>query len=295
MIRRLVASSVVAMALGAMPVLANAPETSPRPMARHSGDQAKVILTPTIRPRLRPEAEPVVTRLSLAALPAIRPAMRPVSEQATGSDTRPENTAFLGPDVSARPFPRPESVVQEALFGKRKKRKGSVCGDIDIQGEKIGRVPGKIKGCGVDDAVQVRSVSGVMLSRPATMNCTTARALNEWVKFGVKPAFRRRGPVVEMKVAAHYACRTRNNQRGARISEHGKGRAIDISAFTMNDGEVITVAEGWRQGSAGRLLRKTWKAACGPFGTVLGPQADRYHRDHFHMDTASYRSGPYCK
>ena len=233
--------------------------------------------------------------MALAALPPLRPLVRPISEQMQGSAARPETVAFLGPDVSARPFPRPDSVVQEALFGRRKKRKGSVCGNLDIQGEKVGKVPGKLNGCGLSDAVSVRSVSGVVLSRPATMDCNTARALNDWVALGVKPAFRRRGPVVEMRVAAHYACRTRNNQPGGRISEHGRGKAIDISAFTMNDGEVITVASGWGQGAAGRLLRKSWKAACGPFGTVLGPQADRYHRDHFHMDTASYRSGPYCK
>jgi hypothetical protein len=27
----------------------------------------------------------------------------------------------------------------------------------------------------------------------------------------------------------------------------------------------------------------------------LGPDADRYHQDHFHLDTASHRSGPYCR
>jgi len=30
-------------------------------------------------------------------------------------------------------------------------------------------------------------------------------------------------------------------------------------------------------------------------GTVLGPEANRFHRDHFHFDTAEYRSGPYCR
>ena len=113
------------------------------------------------------------------------------------------------------------------MFGRRKKRRGSVCGDIEIQGKKIGGVPGKLNGCGVKDAVQVTSISDVMLSRPATMDCTTAKSLNRWVKKGVIPAFRGRGGVVELKVAAHYACRTRNNRRGARISEHGReiGRA----------------------------------------------------------------------
>ena len=284
MIRRLMTSTLVTLAFGAMPAIAMASETSLRPQVR-----------PLAPPDAPADSHAVVARLALVALPPLRPVLRPVSEQAQETSERSETLAYLGPDVSMRPFPRPDSVVQEALFGRRKKRKGSVCGDLDIQGEKVGRVPGKINGCGVKDAVSVRSVSGVMLSRPATMDCDTARALNSWVKTGVKPAFRRSGPVVELKVAAHYACRTRNNQRGARISEHGKGKAIDISAFKMNDGKVITVLGGWGQGAAGRSLREIWKSACGPFGTVLGPRADRFHRDHFHVDTASYRSGPYCK
>jgi len=28
---------------------------------------------------------------------------------------------------------------------------------------------------------------------------------------------------------------------------------------------------------------------------VLGPEAARYHQDHFHFDTARYRSGSYCR
>lgn len=285
----------VALSLGAVPVAVSGPETSPRPVARDTAPQTLLGKITPLRPQARPLTEPVVARMALVQLPPLRPQLRPLSEQAQSTAIRPQTTSFLGPDVSARPYPRPDSVVQQALFGKRKKRKGSVCGVLDIQGKKVGRVPGRINGCGVKDAVSVRSVSGVMLSRPATMDCTTAKALNQWVSKGVKPAFRRRGPVVELRVAAHYACRTRNNQRGARISEHGRGKAIDISAFIMRDGEVITVAGGWGKGAVGRILRKVWKSACGPFGTVLGPQADRYHRDHFHMDTASYRRGPYCK
>lgn len=134
-----------------------------------------------------------------------------------------------------------------------------------------------------------------MLSRPSTMDCGTAIALNKWVDKTVKPTFKRRGPVVELQIAAHYACRTRNNRKGARISEHGKGRAIDISGFKMADGEVVTVLNGWRKNPSQKQLKKIWRGACGPFGTVLGPNSDRYHKDHFHLDTARYRSGPYCR
>ncbi len=264
-----VRAAIAALALAA-PALAHAPETSLRPLAKPTGPAVSraAPLVPLIRPQPRPKSEPVTT--AAIAAPG-------------------------GPAASLRPWLRPDNITEKALFKKRKLRKGSVCGVLEIQGEKVGNVPGKIKGCGVKDAVRVTSVSGVKLSRGAIMDCPTAQALNEWVVKGVKPTFRRRGPVVSMQVAAHYACRTRNNQPGGRISEHGRGRAIDISAFTMMDGEVITVLKGWGQGTTYRLLAKVHQRACGPFGTVLGPKSDRFHRDHFHLDTARYRSGPYCR
>lgn len=225
----------------------------------------------------------------------IRPVLRPASPQVTAAAARPTELPLLGPDSSIRPYLRPKELEQQILFKKRKLRKSSVCGDIDIQGKAVGRVNGKIKACGIKDAVQITSVSGVKLSRPATMDCGTAKALNKWVDKTVKPTFKRRGPVVELRVAAHYACRTRNNQKGARISEHGKGRAIDISGFRMADGELVTVLDGWRKNPSQKQLIKVWRGACGPFGTVLGPNSDRYHRDHFHLDTARYRSGSYCR
>lgn len=253
----------------ALPALSTPPEQSMRPIARGTSVDTDAI----IRPVMRPASKTIVAEPAAASA----------------------QLAFLAPGTSPYPFARPESLEQKILFGKRKKKKGSVCGIIDVQGEPAGNIPGKIGGCGVNDAVKVKSVSGVMLSQPAVMDCGTAEALNTWVKKSVIPTFRQRGPVVEMRVAAHYICRTRNNQPGGKISEHGKGKAIDISAFTMKDGEVITVLEGWKRGSPRRLLQKVWKGACGPFGTVLGPEADRYHKDHFHFDTANHRGGPYCR
>jgi len=230
-----------------------------------------------------------------ADLPKLRPVLRPASPQVLAFAARPSDLPLLGPDTSLKPYLRPKEVERQAFFKKRKLRQGSVCGDINIQGKPVGNVSGKIKACGVKDAVQITSVSGVQLSRPSTMDCGTAIALNKWVDKSVKPTFKRRGPVVQLQVAAHYACRTRNNRKGARISEHGKGRAIDISGFVMADGEVVTVLKGWRKNPSKKQLIKVWRGACGPFGTVLGPYSDRYHRDHFHLDTARYRNGPYCR
>ena len=280
MTRGLHLSALLALVVWTIPVLANAPDRSLRPEAR-SGP-----------------VDPVVEAAVAAAVAEVRPATRPVSEQVQvmqASAVLP----ITGPAISTRPTVRPEAATKAFLFKKRKERRalkrGAVCGNLQIQGEVIGAVPGRTRGCGIKDAVRITSVSGVRLSRPATIDCPTAQALNSWVENSLKPGFRRRGPVVEMRVAAHYACRTRNNQRGAKISEHGKGKAIDLSAFTMQDGEVITVLKGWGQGAQGRILRKVWRSACGPFGTVLGPNSGRFHRDHFHFDTARHRGGPYCR
>lgn len=171
----------------------------------------------------------------------------------------------------------------------------ALCGNSQIQGEIVGAVPGN-GACGIPDAVRVRSVGGIALSQPSLMNCRTAQTLNSWVARDVIPVIGKRGGGVNsLRVVAHYACRTRNSQSGARLSEHAKGNAIDIAGFGLKNGDEITVLTDWGKGRDGRTLRKLHKSACGPFGTVLGPKSDRHHKDHFHLDTASYRGGPYCK
>ncbi|THH36966.1 extensin family protein [Aliishimia ponticola] len=252
---------VALLLLLASTAVANAPNTSLRPAVRDGG--ASTI------------AAPVATPAADGVAPT--PQVAPV-----------EN--------SRRPFFRTKRAEKRAKESRRALRRGAVCGDIAIQGEVVGRVPGRIKGCGIAEAVRVKSVSGVALTQHSVMDCETAQALKTWVDQSAKPALRRKGGgLARLRVAAHYACRTRNNQKGARISEHGKGRAIDISGFYLANDRLITVLEGWGASSTSGALRKMHKGACGPFGTVLGPRADRFHRDHFHFDTARYRGGPYCK
>ncbi|WP_371037184.1 MULTISPECIES: extensin family protein [unclassified Rhodosalinus] len=249
------ASLAVALALAGASSLA-APETSPRPEARTA----------------------------------------PLAEAGTAR-ALPRGVAAPGaPRLSLRPAARPDLVTRRAVARRAALARGAVCGDPALQGEPAGRIAGRIAGCGLDGAVQVRAVSGVRLSQPSIMDCTTARMLKQWVERGMKPALGSRGGgVTEIVVLAHYACRTRNNRPGARLSEHAKGRAIDIAGFRLRDGGMVTVLEGWGRGRDGRALAAMHRAACGPFGTVLGPNSDRYHRNHFHFDTARHRGGAYCR
>ncbi len=174
--------------------------------------------------------------------------------------------------------------------------RGALCGVSGILGESLEPVTGRISGCGIAEAVRVREIDGITLSSPATVNCDTARALQVWLQDGAIPAVGRRGGgVASLRVVASYSCRSRNSQAGARLSEHATGNAIDIAAIGLANGSEIAVLSGWEDRREGPVLQEMHRSACGTFGTVLGPDADRFHQDHFHFDVASYRSGSYCR
>jgi hypothetical protein len=114
-------------------------------------------------------------------------------------------------------------------------------------------------------------------------------AVERWTETVVGPAARRHFgmPVVELKVAASYACRPINHVNGARLSEHGYANALDVSAFQLANGRWVSVKAGWYGDPRERaFLRHVQQGACDIFTTVLGPNYDANHRDHFHMDLA---------
>ncbi len=58
-------------------------------------------------------------------------------------------------------------------------------------------------------------------------------------------------------------------------------------------GSLAAAAE--KPGPRGQFLREIHEAACGTFGTVLGPEANEAHRDHFHLDMAKRRYKSFCE
>jgi hypothetical protein len=44
-----------------------------------------------------------------------------------------------------------------------------------------------------------------------------------------------------------------------------------------------------------QFLRRLHTGACGVFGTVLGPEANEAHRNHFHFDLAHRRNSAFCQ
>lgn len=153
--------------------------------------------------------------------------------------------------------------------------------------------------CGAQRPFSMTGANGgrVRMRPAATLRCPMIPRVEQWVSGTVLPAARYHfgSPVVQMRVAASYSCRTRNHKRGAKLSEHGLANALDISSFTLADGRTVTVKRGWNGPSNQRaFLRAVHRGACDNFTTVLGPKADRYHHDHFHMDLARHgRKGTY--
>lgn len=147
--------------------------------------------------------------------------------------------------------------------------------------------------CGASRPFSVSGAAGgrVALKPAALLRCPMIPQVERWVSQVVEPSaqYYFGSPIVEMKVAASYACRPINHKSGGRLSEHGYANALDISSFTLADGRTITVKGGWWGAERERLfLRAVHEGACQEFTTVLGPNADRFHHDHFHVDLARH-------
>jgi hypothetical protein len=159
-------------------------------------------------------------------------------------------------------------------------------------------------GCGLEHPFKISALAnGEVAIRPAAkLGCPMHVALNTWVRDIVQPAAMANygQPVVGLKNIASYGCRTRNNKRGAPLSEHSFGNGLDIKAFYLADGREIDVRTLWHKGTPNdrAFLRAAHGGACGTFKTVLGPGSDSYHEDHFHLDLARHDAAgtrAYCR
>jgi len=318
------AALVLLAVLCALPVWAwpQAPDSSPRPQARPA--PAPVAVSPatarpapfivTVRatalaPRHSPRPEPrghapdtpVSPATAFPAAPGTRAAAAVVARSAAAERPGAMRVIPHSPKPQIRPDGLERAVRAAATRATPARvaqagRHGQLCGRPGIVGDELPPITGATSGCGIAAPVRVRTIDGITLSQPATLNCTTARTLQDWLgQRAVRTVGTAGGGISSLRVVASYACRTRNNRPGARLSEHARGNAIDIAGIGLANGQELSVLRDWRRGRAGRILQQLHRDACGPFGTVLGPNADRFHRDHFHFDTARHRTGPHCR
>ena len=149
--------------------------------------------------------------------------------------------------------------------------------------------PGSCGGADLVSLEAVRMADGapVTISPPAQLRCEMATEMARWIRDEAAPVF---APSRLAGVLNYdsYDCRGRNRVAGAKVSEHGKGNALDIRAFVLAGKKQVSPVDY----QVAHDLRENLKAAaCKSFTTVLGPGSDGYHEQHIHLDSAERHNG----
>ncbi|AKM07102.1 extensin [Pelagerythrobacter marensis] len=124
--------------------------------------------------------------------------------------------------------------------------------------------------------------------------CPIGVGLTIWLRDVVQPAARRHFGEAVRRVdhLGAFSCRRLYGRAEGRWSEHATGNAIDVGAFVLADGRRITVLGDWEGGASERsFLREVRDGACPLFATVLSPEYNAAHADHFHFDQAGRYTG----
>ena len=154
-------------------------------------------------------------------------------------------------------------------------------------------------GCRTIDTVKLMDF-GTEATNLGAMTCPLAANFTAWARYAVRPAAKQYlgSDVVRIETFGSYSCRNVGGGRSGKLSEHSFGNAVDVSAFVLKDGRRISVLGGWRGSkSEQEFLRRLHQSACKRFGTVLGPDYNGSHANHFHFDMAqSMKNGSaYCR
>jgi hypothetical protein len=151
--------------------------------------------------------------------------------------------------------------------------------------------PGGDGQCAYADAVRLKPESGAIALAPAAVapSCPVVAALKLWEWHVVQPAAQRHfgQQIRSISHFGSYSCRRMYGRSQGDFSEHATADAIDISGFVLKDGRRISVVNDWRgKGKDAAFLHDARDGACDLFSTVLSPDYNAAHRDHFHLDQA---------
>jgi hypothetical protein len=192
----------------------------------------------------------------------------------------------------AVPAPEPQEVVTPSI--------SSACSGFLASGQvEAKRVSAPLTGpgCGIDEPVTISAIirpdsRKISVAASGVMRCALAKEFATWAAGDFSTILETGGQKIETIVTgSSYECRPRNRVAGAKLSEHGKGNALDIRGVKFAGGAHALVGD-----KASPIPEALFVSACKTFATVLGPGSDGYHEDHMHIDLAARRPGShYCR
>lgn len=142
-----------------------------------------------------------------------------------------------------------------------------------------------VQSCPLTNVVRV-SATGVEFNHGFVATCPLAL---DWLMFEhhrLQPAARQMlgSPVARVEHYGSFSCRNIYGRKNARRSAHASAEALDVAAFTLADGREISVLDDWQaESNSGDFLREIHSGACRSFSTVLGPDYNAAHANHFHL------------
>ena len=139
------------------------------------------------------------------------------------------------------------------------------------------------------DAVLLPNRKRVEVRPTAILRCAMAESFAAWVRDEASDHIAALGDALRtVDTLGSYECRGRNSVADAKLSEHGKGNAIDVRALVLASGRHIDLTDE----AVSKPLRDNLRdSACHRFTTVLGPGADGHHNDHIHLDILERNRG----
>jgi hypothetical protein len=151
--------------------------------------------------------------------------------------------------------------------------------------------------CGLTKPFKVTALQdgAVVFNSTATLDCSMVAELDAWLADVVQPAAQARfgQNVAQINSMGSYSCRGMNGQRGAPLSEHSFGNALDIGGFVLADSREISIVRDWTRGDeqTRAFLQDVHGGSCQHFSTVLSPGSNMFHYNHIHLDLALHGRG----
>lgn len=127
--------------------------------------------------------------------------------------------------------------------------------------------------------------------------CATTLRLAMWEHHVVQPAAEKvlSTAVSRLRQIGSYNCRRMRTAQGQDNgwSSHATADAIDIVGLDLSDGRSLNLLYDWgTDGPEADFLRQIARGACDWFRVVLGPDYNRLHADHFHLQGPGWG---YCR
>jgi hypothetical protein len=145
--------------------------------------------------------------------------------------------------------------------------------------------------CFIDPRLELAGV-GESTLRPVETTCAVALRLAMWERHTLRAASEILGsPITALSHQSSYNCRPIRTTRGDgdRMSSHATAEAIDIRGVRLADGRDVPLLGNWDSPSPeAEFWRVARDGACVWFRTTLGPDFNRLHADHFHLQSTGW-------